>query len=44
MKTLGEFLAARRKALGLSQKELVALIKNHDGQPLSMPYVFRIEL
>jgi transcriptional regulator with XRE-family HTH domain len=29
MKTIGEFIAERRKALGLSQKELAALIKAH---------------
>jgi transcriptional regulator with XRE-family HTH domain len=35
MKTLGQFLVERRKALGLSQKEMAAVIKNRDGKPLS---------
>ena len=39
MKTIGEFIAERRKALGLSQKELAALIKNREGKPLSTPYL-----
>jgi len=43
MKTIGEFLAERRKALGLGQKELAALIKNRDGKPLSMPYLSYLE-
>jgi transcriptional regulator with XRE-family HTH domain len=43
MKTIGEFLAERRKALGLGQKELAALIKNPDGKPLSMPYLSYLE-
>jgi transcriptional regulator with XRE-family HTH domain len=43
MKTIGEFIAERRKALGLSQKELAALIKNRDGKPLSMPYLSYLE-
>ena len=37
MKTIGEFITERRKELSLSQKELAALIKNRDGQPLSTP-------
>ena len=32
-KTLGELLAGRRKELGISQKEMAALIKNRDGKP-----------
>jgi transcriptional regulator with XRE-family HTH domain len=43
MKTIGEFIAGRRKELSLSQKELVALIKNRDGKPLSMPYLSHLE-
>jgi transcriptional regulator with XRE-family HTH domain len=43
MKTIGEFIAGRRKQLSLSQKELVALIKNRDGKPLSMPYLSYLE-
>ena len=43
MKTIGEFITERRKELSLSQKELAALIKNRDGQPLSMPYLSYLE-
>ena len=43
MKTIGEFIAERRKALGLSQKEMAALIKNRDGKSLSMPYLSYLE-
>ena len=43
MKTIGEFIAERRKALGLSQKEMAARIKNRDGKPLSMPYLSYLE-
>jgi transcriptional regulator with XRE-family HTH domain len=43
MKTIGEFIAERRKALGLSQKEMTARIKNRDGKPLSMPYLSYLE-
>jgi len=43
MKTIGEFITERRKQLSLSQKELAALIKNRDGQPLSMPYLSYLE-
>ena len=44
MKTIGEFIAERRKALGLSQKEMAALIKNRDGKSLSMPYLSYLEM
>jgi transcriptional regulator with XRE-family HTH domain len=43
MKTIGEFIAGRRKQLSLSQKELVALIKNREGKPLSMAYLSYLE-
>ncbi|MBV8451880.1 MAG: helix-turn-helix transcriptional regulator [Deltaproteobacteria bacterium] len=43
MKTIGEFITERRKELSLSQKELAALIKNRDGQPLSTPYLSYLE-
>jgi transcriptional regulator with XRE-family HTH domain len=43
MKTLGQFLTERRKARGLSQKELAALIKNRDGKPLSAAYLNHLE-
>jgi hypothetical protein len=37
MKTIGEFIAGRRKQLSLSQKELVALIKNREANPYRCP-------
>jgi len=43
MKTLGQFLIERRKALGLSQKEMAAVIKNRDGKPLSATYLNYLE-
>jgi transcriptional regulator with XRE-family HTH domain len=43
MKTLGQYLIERRKALGLSQKEMAALIKNRDGQRLSATYLNYLE-
>ena len=43
MKTIGEFIAERRKELSLSQNELVALIKNRDGKQLSTPYLSYLE-
>jgi transcriptional regulator with XRE-family HTH domain len=43
MKAIGEFIAERRKALGLSQKEMAELIKNRDGKSLSMPYLSYLE-
>jgi transcriptional regulator with XRE-family HTH domain len=43
MKTLGQFLIERRKALGLSQKEMAALMNNRDGQPLSTTYLNYLE-
>jgi transcriptional regulator with XRE-family HTH domain len=43
MKSIGEFIAGRRKQLSLSQKELAALIKNRDGKPLSMSYLSYLE-
>jgi transcriptional regulator with XRE-family HTH domain len=43
MKTSGAVITERRKELSLSQKELAALIKNRDGQPLSTPYLSDLE-
>jgi transcriptional regulator with XRE-family HTH domain len=43
MKTLGQVLIERRKALGLSQKEMAALIKNRDGKTLSATYLNYLE-
>lgn len=39
----GEVIAAARKKLGLSQKELAARIKKEDGAPISAPYLNDIE-
>ena len=43
MKTLGQILIERRKALGISQKELAALILNRDGRGISATYLNYIE-
>jgi transcriptional regulator with XRE-family HTH domain len=43
VKTLGQFIARRRKDLGISQKEMAALLKNRDGQPLSSSYFNYLE-
>src|ERR1700730_13870620 len=43
IKPIVEFIAERRKGLGLIQKEMAALIKNRDGKPLSMPYLSYLE-
>jgi transcriptional regulator with XRE-family HTH domain len=43
MKTLGQFLTERRKALGLNQKEMAALINNRDDKPLSTAYLNYLE-
>jgi transcriptional regulator with XRE-family HTH domain len=43
MKTLAQFLIERRKALGISQKEMALLIQNRDGQPLSATYLNYLE-
>ena len=42
-KTLGELLAERRKELGISQKEMAALIKNRDGKPITSAYLNYLE-
>jgi transcriptional regulator with XRE-family HTH domain len=43
MITFGEFIAHRRKDLGLTQKEVAARIKQDDGKPLSVQYLNDIE-
>jgi transcriptional regulator with XRE-family HTH domain len=43
VKTLGQFIARRRKDLGISQKEMAALLKNRDGGPLSSSYFNYLE-
>jgi transcriptional regulator with XRE-family HTH domain len=41
--TFGQVVAEARKKVGLSQKELAALIKKEDGQPISPQYLNDIE-
>lgn len=43
VKTLGQFIARRRRDLGISQKEMAALLKNRDGGPLSSSYFNYLE-
>ncbi len=43
MKTLGQLLVERRKAHGLEQKQLAALINNRDGKPISATYLNYLE-
>src|SRR5581483_662960 len=43
MKTLGQFIADRRKELGLSGREVVARIKKPDGKPISIPFLVDLE-
>ncbi len=43
MKTLGQLLVERRKARGLEQKQLAALINNRDGKPISATYLNYLE-
>ena len=43
VKTLGQFIAGRRKDLGISQQEMAALLKNRDGKPLSSSYFNYLE-
>jgi transcriptional regulator with XRE-family HTH domain len=42
--TIGEFIAARRKGRGLTQKELAQLIRKQEGGPISPQYLNDIEL
>jgi transcriptional regulator with XRE-family HTH domain len=43
VKTLGQFIVSRRKALGISQQEMAGLLKNRDGRPLSTSYFNYLE-
>lgn len=43
MKTFGQIIAEARKALGLSQKELAALVRKEDGGTISPQYLNDIE-
>ena len=36
-------MTSRRKELGISQQEMAALLKNHDGEPLSSSYFNYLE-
>ncbi|MDE3073958.1 MAG: helix-turn-helix transcriptional regulator [Chloroflexota bacterium] len=42
--TIGEFIASRRKSLGLTQKDLAQLIKKEGGDSISPQYLNDIEL
>ena len=41
--TFGEIISEKRKELGLSQKELAAVIIKEDGQPISPQYLNDLE-
>jgi len=43
MKTFGKAIRERRKALGLTQRQLAARVRFEDGHPLSEPYLNDIE-
>lgn len=43
MATFGELISERRKALGLSQKELAAKVLKEDGGPISPQYLNDLE-
>ena len=43
MKTFGQIIAEARKALGLSQKDLAALVLKEEGEPISPQYLNDIE-
>jgi transcriptional regulator with XRE-family HTH domain len=43
VKTLGQFIAHRRKELGIKQTDMAALLKNRDGEPLSFSYFNYLE-
>ena len=43
MPSFGDYIAARRKALNLKQKDLAAKIKKEDGTRISIPYLHDVE-
>ena len=43
MANFGDYIAARRKALNLTQKDMAAKIKKDDGTPISIPYLHDVE-
>jgi transcriptional regulator with XRE-family HTH domain len=43
MRTFGNFIRQRRKALGLTQRQLAARVRFEDGHSISGPYLNEIE-
>jgi transcriptional regulator with XRE-family HTH domain len=43
MRTFGEFIRQRRKAIGLTQREFAARIHFEDGHAISLPYLNHLE-
>jgi transcriptional regulator with XRE-family HTH domain len=43
MASFGDYIAARRKALNLKQKDLSAKIRKEDGTHISIPYLHDVE-
>jgi len=43
MHTLGRFIVARRKELGMTGSEVVAHVRNAEGKPISIPYLVDLE-
>jgi transcriptional regulator with XRE-family HTH domain len=43
MRTFGKFIRQRRKTLGLTQRQLAALVRFEDGHSISEPYLNEIE-
>jgi transcriptional regulator with XRE-family HTH domain len=41
--TFGQYLAMKRRAAGLTLKEMAALVKKEDGEPISFQYLSEIE-
>lgn len=41
--TIGKVIARRRRELGFTQKQLAALVKKEDGEPISLAYLNDIE-
>ena len=44
MANFGDLISERRKAKGLSQKEVASLVKKEDGSPISPQYLNDLEL
>jgi transcriptional regulator with XRE-family HTH domain len=43
MRTFGDFIRQRRKAIGLTQREFAARIHFEDGHAISLPYLNHLE-